>query len=160
LNDLWVGIGYESLFFAGPTFDMNADPKPAAKNVACINTSNNQGTYVYNCHQNFRMGYCGWSQLAGPSISVGNHGLCPHFYNFAFNYNFVPYNYYGCGSTRLPKNTTSNMKMGYLAEFNRTEQRGDIFIMTASQPPFSTENKVIYNEFESLQMSLRAQTCS
>jgi hypothetical protein len=135
------------------------DPKPAAKNVACINTSVDQGTYVYNCHQNFRMGYCGFSQLAGPFISVGSHGLCPHFYNFAFKYDFVPNNYYGCGSYRLPTNTTSDIKMGYLATFNRTELRGDIFVMTALHPPFVAGKSLVYNEFDSLLVSMRTHTC-
>lgn len=143
----------------GPTFDMNVDPKPAAKNVACINTSSDQGTTVYNCHQNFRMGYCGWVQLAGWYTAISSHSLCPHFYNLAFNFNFAPNNYYGCYSARAPRVTTSNMKMGYLAEFNRTEHRGDIFVMTAVRAPFVAEGSLVSNEYASLQMLLKTHTC-
>ena len=50
---------------AGPGFDYNNHKIPelptlAAKNVQCIHTTNNYGTYNYNCHQNWRMGYCGF----------------------------------------------------------------------------------------------------
>lgn len=34
----------------------------AAKNVACMHTSIGYGTAVYDCHQNYRMGYCAWFQ--------------------------------------------------------------------------------------------------
>jgi hypothetical protein len=138
---------------------MNADPTPAAKNVACINTSYDQGTYVYNCHQNFRMGYCGWSQAGGPSISVGNHGLCPHFYNFAFKFDFIPNNYYSCSSNRMLTNTTNAVRMGYLANFDRTAYRGDIFIATASQPPYIASKTSIDNSFQSLLTFMDRENC-
>lgn len=104
---------------AGPGFDVNAAVMPAAKNVACINTSNDKGTSVYNCHQNFRMGNCGKTQAAAGSYPLGSHGLCPFFYNLAFKNDFVFQNKYGCTSKRMLKNTTSAVKMGYLGSFNR-----------------------------------------
>lgn len=51
---------------AGPGFvntPREKEPMLAAKNIACISTSNNYGTTNYNCHQNFRMGNCGYSQV-------------------------------------------------------------------------------------------------
>jgi hypothetical protein len=38
----------------------NIPSTKAGKNVRCINTSSGYGTTVYDCHQNFRMGNCGW----------------------------------------------------------------------------------------------------
>jgi hypothetical protein len=122
----YAGIGVGGLISrmdlcepAGPYFNMNDDPKPAAKNVACIDTSNDKGTYIYNCHQNFRMGYCGWTQPAAGAYPMGHHGLCPYFYNSAFTNNFTEHNYYGCTSPRLLTNLPDNVKMGYRADFNR-----------------------------------------
>lgn len=104
----------------GPGFDMNEDPTPAAKNVACIDTSSDKGTTIYNCHQNFRMGVCGWSQAAAGAPPMGSHGLCPYLYTLAFNTSYVPNNsYYSCTSTRLMKNLTNDVRMGYTANFNR-----------------------------------------
>lgn len=50
---------------AGPGFqysgiaDRDIPPTKAGKEVSCINTSSGYGTTVYDCHQNWRMGYCG-----------------------------------------------------------------------------------------------------
>jgi hypothetical protein len=55
---------------AGPLFDNDDDferrvnPRLSAKNTQCINTSYGVGTTIYDCTQNFRMGYCGWLQVA------------------------------------------------------------------------------------------------
>lgn len=129
---------------------MNVDPTPAAKNVACINTSNDKGTFVYNCHQNFRMGFCGLSQPAAGSYPIGSHGLCPYLYNFAFDYDFVPNNIWRCYSAREIKNPPSNVKMGYRGDFNRTLYTGDIFIATAKYPPYAVVNQTIENQFDNL----------
>lgn len=104
---------------AGPGFNIYEDPKPAAKNVACINTSTDKGSSNYNCHQNFRMGSCGNWQAAAGAYPLGNHGLCPYFYNLAFTNDFVPNNFYKCNSNQMAKNITSNVKMGQNAVFNR-----------------------------------------
>lgn len=106
---------------AGPGFDHNKryiDPKLAAKNVACINTSIDKGTNIYDCHQNFRMGKCGKSQIAAGPKPLGNHGLCPYFYNAAFTQNFTANNVYNCTSKRPAINIPENFTMGYRT--NRT----------------------------------------
>jgi hypothetical protein len=106
---------------AGPSFDGNVReklPTSAAKNVACINTRNNYGTTIYNCHQNFRMGNCGFSQVAAGPFPLGSHGLCVKFFTLAFNVDYTPNNYYKCTSKRMA-NLTSDVKMGYMATFNR-----------------------------------------
>lgn len=51
---------------AGPEFDyitLRYIPATnAALNVQCIGTSNDYGTKIYDCHQNFKMGRCGKRQ--------------------------------------------------------------------------------------------------
>ncbi|KAJ6649523.1 hypothetical protein Bhyg_04759 [Pseudolycoriella hygida] len=128
-------------------FDPN--PKPAAKNVACINTSSDLGTSTYNCHQNFRMGLCGRSQPAAGPPPLNSHGLCPYFYILAFNNNFVPNNVHKCTSTRLAT-MSSAVKMGYNARFNRTLVRGDVFIATAKHIPFIVKNGIIDNQMTAM----------
>lgn len=99
---------------AGPAFHLNnylyLPPKRAAKNVACMHTTTNYGTDVYNCHQDYKMGRCGTYQDArGPFPKViryklqlkafffekstcyelqGSHGLCPYMYYYAFTNDF------------------------------------------------------------------------
>lgn len=140
--------------FAGPGFDGShraKDPKLGAQNVACIDTSNDKGTSHYNCHQNFRMGYCGHWQIASGPRPLGSHGLCPYFYNISFDYKFVPDNYFNCWSDRKANLTSSlDIRMGYLGTFNRTLVRGDIFIATARYPPFVVINNVIENSPQTL----------
>jgi hypothetical protein len=46
-----------------------------------------------------------------------------------------------------------------LGTFNRTVIRGDIFIMTAMNPPFVADKNLVYNEFDSLMTSMRGHTC-
>lgn len=142
-----MGLNY---YVSGPGFDMYVDPTPAAKNVQCIDTSIDKGTYVYNCHQNFRMGYCGYSQPAAGSYPVGSHGLCPYFYNLAFTHDFVSNNYYDCYSSREIINPPSNVKMGFLGNFNRTMYIGDIFIATAQFPPYVVTNNSLDNQLPNL----------
>lgn len=123
---------------AGPGFEGTARakvPTLAGRNVACISTSNNYGTTLHNCHQNFRMGNCGYAQAAHGNYPKGSHGLCPYFFNAAFDFDFVPYNDYSCSSTRSA-NITHEVKMGFLGNFNRTEVRGDIFVSTAAREPY------------------------
>jgi hypothetical protein len=59
---------------AGPLFDecpsRRVDPRLSAKNTQCINTSNNLGSNIYDCKQNFRMGKCGWSQTGAKFAGV------------------------------------------------------------------------------------------
>lgn len=89
------------------------DPKIAAKNVVCINTSTDKGTSKYNCHQNFRMGKCGKSQPAAGRRPFGDHGLCPYFYNSAFKHNFNATKLHDCKSKREAANIPKGFTMGY-----------------------------------------------
>lgn len=101
---------------AGPGFDGQkraVDPKLAAKNVACINTSIDKGTKIYNCHQNFRMGNCGQSQPSAGPRPLGNHGMCPYLYNSAFDYKFRPSNKHECKSNRVAQFIPDQLIMGY-----------------------------------------------
>jgi hypothetical protein len=65
------------------------------------------------------MGNCGSSQPAAGNPPLGNHGLCPYFYNSAFTNNFTENNYYKCSSARMLKNLPLEVKMGYMGNFNR-----------------------------------------
>lgn len=138
---------------AGPGFDTwfgdprrVKDPKWAAKNVACISTSSDKGTTNYNCHQNYRMGVCGNTQAAAGPYPMGHHGLCPYFYNSAFDYKFIPNNFYNCSSNRMASFLFEDVRMGYLANFNTNLVQGDIFIATAKFPPYLVVNNVIDNK--------------
>lgn len=105
------------------------------------------------------MGKCGeWQAASGPN-PIASHGLCPYFYNLAFSYNYSSNNYYGCSSNRMIKDPPSNVKMGYLGDFNRTQYSGDIFIGTSRYPPYIiAEDRAIDNQFQSLiEFSTRCQ---
>lgn len=134
----------------GPGFDWTPrvrEPKKAAKNVACINTSSDKGTSNYNCHQNFRMGSCGdWQEAAGP-YPLGSHGLCPYIFNSAFDYKFIPNNLYNCNSKRLA-NLTEAVRLGYLGSYDKDLVQGDIFIATAKYPPYLIVDDLIDNKIE------------
>lgn len=116
----------------------------AAKNVACINTSDDRGTSIYNCHQNFRMGKCGKSQDASSS-SIDNHNLCPSFYINSFDYKFVPNNLFQCSSDRMASFLFEDVAMGYLGNFDRSVVQGDIFIATAKCSPYVMFNESVDN---------------
>lgn len=104
---------------AGPAFD-NAfravDPKRSAKYVYCINTSVDKGTSVYNCHLNFRMGVCGKQQIGATHKPYRSHGLCPFYYNSAFEHDFVHNNIYNCTTNRLATTIPKDFKMGYMED--------------------------------------------
>lgn len=128
---------------AGPPFDYNirtADPAKAAKHVACINTSWDKGTRYHNCHQNFLMGLCGRSQIAAGPYPLGSHGLCPHFYNSAFEHNFTANNFYQCASRRPAKNMSEDFKMGYEKTPEDMATLGDIFVPTGKAFPWNDMN--------------------
>lgn len=106
---------------AGPGFDyynlmIPQLPTLAAKNVQCIHTSYSYGTYLYNCHQNWRMGYCGWSQVGALAYPNGSHGLCNYYYNSAFENDFLENNFYKCAPTKLVSQLPDNFTMGYLEQ--------------------------------------------
>lgn len=57
---------------AGPPFDIRPnDFKLSAQNVQCIHTnSRDKGTRHFNCHQNWRLGNCGYSQGISRNMKV------------------------------------------------------------------------------------------
>lgn len=138
-----TGVGFGPICFFWPN-PKTQDPKLASNNTQCINTSTDKGTSNYDCHQNFRMGQCGsWQPAAGP-FPLGSHGLCPYFYNYAFDHKFVPNNYFKCKSGNEAEELT-NVQMGYLGHDNRQSVRGEIFIATAKYPPYVVVNDTIDN---------------
>jgi hypothetical protein len=85
-----------------------------AKNVQCIHTSSDKGTYFRTCTQNFNLGVCGYWQVAQGPFPKGSHGLCPYMYNNAFKNDFVAVNRTDCPRTsRVLKKWPINYKMGY-----------------------------------------------
>lgn len=107
-----------------------------------IHTSKGKGTRKRNCHQDWLMGRCGQKQeAAGPApkgkgdlilfilvfninflfkFLLGNHGLCPYFYNSAFTNDFyATENIYECSSRRTATNYPEFFKMGYLERRKR-----------------------------------------
>jgi hypothetical protein len=133
----------------GPGFDGTRrakDPKLASNKTSCINTSTDKGTSNYNCHRNFRMGKCGSSQPAAGPFPLGSHGLCPYFYNLAFNQTFASNNFFKCTSRRLANLTLSpNVRMGYLDDYNG-RALGDIFVATAKYPKYLVINGIVDNK--------------
>lgn len=89
--------------------------KLSAKNVQCIQTSS-IGTIFNSCHQNWKMGNCGYSQPGALESSFESHARCPHFYNSAFLNDFKaidrPWNCsdWGLKLARYP----TDYKMGYM----------------------------------------------
>lgn len=103
---------------AGPLFDFRkalVDHRRAAKNVQCIFTSRDKGSrHTTACHQNWKMGNCGWSQPAAQDPPMGSHGLCPYLYLSAFTNDFPAVSKPAeCGSRRIARNWPSGFKMGY-----------------------------------------------
>lgn len=94
---------------AGPGFDTRKqlDCRLSAQNVQCIQTSADKGTRHNNCHQNWKLGNCGMSQPAASDPPFGSHGLCPYFYNSAFNNEFL--------AVEKPKDC--NSKRGTVAKY-------------------------------------------
>jgi len=93
------------------------DPKLAAKNVRCINTSARRGTSKYNCHWNFRMGKCGAKQPGASSPSMGSHKMCPLIFNNTFTEHYAPNHtlatsLYECSSNRLVT-ASDGIRVGY-----------------------------------------------
>ncbi|XP_062565914.1 uncharacterized protein LOC134228145 [Armigeres subalbatus] len=128
---------------AGPGFDQDRFFKGvhfrnAAKNVQCIHTSIDKGTKLMNkCHQDWRMGQCGFRQPASGKPPLGSHGLCPVFYNLAFEENFyAELKPLDCITLRDPvADYPSGYKMGYL-EHRKSQVRGELYAQTAEQFPY------------------------
>lgn len=117
----WILLSFQA-FVLGPGFDGRlkaADPRTAARNVACINTSTDKGTNKYNCHQNFLMGKCGKHQMAAGKKPLGDHGLCPYFYNSAFENEFKADNHHNCTTKFNAVNVSTSVRMGYFSTLER-----------------------------------------
>uniref|UniRef100_A0AAG5DN71 Lipase domain-containing protein n=1 Tax=Anopheles atroparvus TaxID=41427 RepID=A0AAG5DN71_ANOAO len=138
---------------AGPGFDGDRMFKQgnflaAAKNVQCIHTSIDKGTKFPNkCHQNWRMGMCGFRQAAAGPPPLGSHGLCPVFYNLAFKYQFLAQpKPLECASVGEQANYPRNYRMGYM-EDRKSEVRGELFAHTSDVYPYTVFTNP-YNFFE------------
>lgn len=103
---------------AGPGFDhhtIQPDQRAAAQNVQCIHTSRDKGTRFYNCHQDWRLGNCGFAQVAAGDPPFGSHGLCPYMYVSAFENNFYAIDKpETCTSKRYVRYRPEKFKMGYM----------------------------------------------
>ncbi|KAJ6646793.1 Pancreatic lipase-related protein 2 [Pseudolycoriella hygida] len=135
---------------AGPGFDNNIlhsrnSPRKSAKNVQCIHTSSSKGTRKRDCHQNWNMGNCGNSQVASGPRPLGSHGLCPYFYNNAFQHRFPaipkPSN---CRSNRdATGEVVENITMGYLEALKyegRFPEGLDFFANTFKTSPYNVDS--------------------
>ncbi|XP_037043896.1 uncharacterized protein LOC119079910 isoform X2 [Bradysia coprophila] len=108
---------------AGPPFDIRGptDFTLSAQNVQCIHTnSGDKGTRHFTCHQNWRLGNCGFSQDAALPAPLGSHGLCPYMYVNAFENDFYAVEKpAACQSNHPARNWPTNFKMGYLEDRKR-----------------------------------------
>lgn len=83
-GNLWGDQMLKSICFlacdmAGPGFDhhtIQPDHRVAAQNVQCIHTSRDKGTRFYNCHQDWRLGNCGFAQ---PNCSKNKENRINYF---------------------------------------------------------------------------------
>lgn len=136
---------------AGPGFDNKptSDHRLAAQNVQCIHTSRDKGTRFSICHQNWKMGNCGQSQLAASRPPYGSHGLCPYFYNAAFRHPFyaVP-KPQQCRSKIAAPRWPKQFQMGYV-EDRKGDVQGELFSLTSKSYPFNgdmTDSSYVHNE--------------
>jgi hypothetical protein len=119
-----------SPFFDGTIFEK--DPKTGGINVECIHTSASIGTTKYNCHQNWRMGYCGWFQTF-PIDFIASHAACNDYYIGSFTKNYNPNNNFWnflCFPTKkadIGSAACSQAKMGYFRTYDTTQCRGEFF---------------------------------
>lgn len=133
---------------AGPDFDGNSRRVPcrrSAINVASIHTSEDYGTRIYDCHQNFRMGHCGKWQDGSTVPPKRSHGMCPYIYNFSFtnDYRYNPLYENECRTPITPVNSTCKEEM-IVGPRNSLRCFGDINVPTSKCAPF-VYNGVIDN---------------
>ncbi|GAB0089200.1 hypothetical protein DMENIID0001_037040 [Sergentomyia squamirostris] len=126
---------------AGPGFFDMPDATISAQNVQCIHTSADKGTLKRNCHQNWNMGICGLSQIAAGPYPKGSHGLCPYFYNSAFNNTFLTISRpFYCLLVGLlsPSDVDypENFQMGYM-EMRKKKVSGMIYAKTSESYPYN-----------------------
>ncbi|KAL9917208.1 uncharacterized protein ACN427_001827 isoform 2-T2 [Glossina fuscipes fuscipes] len=130
---------------AGPGFDFFTDHnhKDAADNVQCYYSSIGKGTRFYDCHQNIRLGQCGYSQLATLTQSLySSHGLCVQIYINAFDHPFYalqnPPRW--CATVNPAQNLPKYFTIGY-KESGYRHIRGDIFVPTGLKYPYNLSKK-------------------
>ena len=128
-------------------FPVVKDSKLSANNVQCIHTNTGGfGTPQRNCHQDWSMGVCGQYQVAQGPYPKGSHGLCPFFYNSAFENNFYAVTKSpACLSTKQAKSWPTKFKMGYL-EDRFVNVTGEFFAETTKAYPYNndiTSNSVV-----------------
>lgn len=125
-------------------FNNAADPKTAAKSVECIHTSNVEGTTNYNCHIDWRLGLCGWYQIAA-STSRDSHQWCNYFYNSSFTNEFKPFKFSTVDSLFCLSDSRklapmvgscANARMGALNPVDATVCRGEYFVPTTAKYPY------------------------
>lgn len=142
---------------AGPGFDNKptTDHRLAAQNVQCIHTSRDKGTKYSLCNQDWKMGNCGKSQAAAGRPPLGSHGLCPHFYNLAFQYPFYAVERPNkCRTKNEASKWPRDFRMGYMEQRQELVQ-GELFALTGKQFPYNMAESgnngiryVNYSEFE------------
>lgn len=88
------------------------------------------------------MGSCGTSQPGAGEHPLGNHGLCPYYYNLAFENDFLENNFHQCRSSRIASYITTAVKMGYLGNFDRWSDqllKIKIYLMNFLSDPWLSE---------------------
>lgn len=118
IDSIVIFIIYLACDMAGPGFDHRSNQpnhRDAAQNVQCIHTSRDKGTRFYNCHQDWRLGNCGLTQVASNNPPLGSHGLCPYMYVNAFDHEFMAIDKPNdCSSKRMATYWPEHFKMGYM----------------------------------------------
>ncbi|XP_065084036.1 pancreatic lipase-related protein 2-like [Ochlerotatus camptorhynchus] len=127
---------------AGPGFDSDRvfsslEMKAAAKNIQCIHTSIDKGTFRRECHQDWNMGNCGANQVAAGPYPKGSHGLCPYFYNSAFQNEFraIP-KPNECSSIRAVATWPVSFRMGFFCD-TTSGITGDLYARTTKAYPYN-----------------------
>lgn len=103
---------------AGPGFDFLSylNHSEAAENVQCYYSSLDKGSHFHSCHQNIRLGHCGYTQpaiLSQPYFS--SHGLCVRIYINAFDFPFYAFQNspMWCERGKTIKNLPQGFTVGY-----------------------------------------------
>ncbi|XP_055590953.1 uncharacterized protein LOC129743036 [Uranotaenia lowii] len=128
---------------AGAGFDGNLtynslDMKSAANAVQCIFTSLISSTVNRtSCHINWHMGTCGFNQPAEKNyFELGSHGLCPYFYNSAFDNPFVAMKRpHYCPEWKRDVSWPKNFMMGYHCDVT-SGVTGDFYSKTTKDYPY------------------------
>lgn len=124
-------------FFNNPYLE---NPMAAAKSVSCIHSSK-LGLSDMKCHQNFRLGLCGYEQNFDiPFNRMNSHVICQVLYIRAFTKNMklnLPNEMkHQCMTNEtlpiadLNSPACRGVKFGYLANFDKQKCRGNFFVET------------------------------